>query len=52
MKKEFSLRGECDFCSKETRIKAASKQGDWICEECEINLQFQKLFGRINNPFK
>ncbi len=45
MKKKFTLRGKCDSCFKETEVRAAPKQGEWICEECEINLQFRKLFG-------
>ena len=47
MKKEFSLRGKCDSCSKETEVHGTRTYGEWICKECEINLQFQKLFGKI-----
>lgn len=47
MVKEFALEGLCDLCKKHKKVHAAKKQGEWICEECEVNLQFSNLFGKV-----
>jgi len=46
MVKEFALDGWCDLCKQHKKLHASEKQGEWICEECEINLQFRKLFNK------
>lgn len=35
MKKEFVLRGECDFCLETTEVHCAGEYSEWICNDCD-----------------
>ena len=35
MKKQFALRGECDFCLETTEVHSVDEYGQWICNDCE-----------------
>jgi len=35
MKKEFSLRGKCDFCWETTEVHCAAEYNEWICNDCD-----------------